>query len=256
MPPHSDASPRPERFADLRRVLALIAAWFLGRKNGGDEICPGPGDSTTSDERARAGRDFLRESGSFGISATGEVWTGGLLIVGMLAFGGLIAHDRGPTALDQLVIGHLPHVRGTTWTGLVHLSSPFVLVPAVLVSAAWSLRQGLRPAVVCVLAPLVAVLAAQVLKHVFNRLDSEVASYPSGTVAAVAAVAAVAVIAVDRRWRPFVALGGALLLVTICLTVVALRWHYPTDAIGGAALSVGVVMMGDGLTTMIPKVFH
>jgi len=29
------------------------------------------------------------------------------------------------------------------------------------------------------------------------------------------------------------------------MSVVALRWHYPTDALAGLAVGVGVVLMGD-----------
>ncbi len=191
--------------------------------------------------------------GSLAVPVAVELWTGGLLLVGMLVLGGLVAHESRPTIFDQMVQGRVPHLPHAVWTGVVHLGSPLVLVPVVLLCAIWALRQGVRLAAVCALSPIVAALLAQILKHVFDRLDTGVASYPSGTVATVAAVAAVAVIAVDRRWKPAVAVIGGLLVVAMCLTVVALRWHYPTDAGGGAALGVGVAMVADGLSALRPR---
>ena len=39
---------------------------------------------------------------------------------------------------------------------------------------------------------------------------------------------------------------GAFLLGLECIAVVALQWHYPTDALAGVAFGAGVVLLLDG----------
>ncbi len=40
---------------------------------------------------------------------------------------------------------------------------------------------------------------------------------------------------------------GTLATVAMAVAVTGLRWHYPTDALGGALLGVGIVLLVDGL---------
>lgn len=193
-------------------------------------------------------RRHLQSKGSFAVSVATELWVGGSLVLASLLFGAVVAHRSGPTSLDRKIMSLVSQVHGVSWTPLAHLSSPAALVPAVVLCAAWALRQGLRNAAVCGLAPVVGVLVAQGLKHMVGRLDAGVSSYPSGSVAAVAAVAAVAVVAVARPWKPVAAVVGGALAIVMSLTVVALRWHFPTDALGGGALAFGLTMLIDAAT--------
>jgi membrane-associated phospholipid phosphatase len=73
------------------------------------------------------------------------------------------------------------------------------------------------------------------------------ASYPSGTVAAVAALMTAAVLVTPALGRPLVAVAGTAVTAGVCAAVVVLRWHYPTDALGGVAVGVGAVLALDAL---------
>jgi membrane-associated phospholipid phosphatase len=81
--------------------------------------------------------------------------------------------------------------------------------------------------------------------------SSSALSYPSGTVTAVAALAAAAFLVAPRFAKPLVALAGGVAVVIVCAAVVVLRWHYPTDALGGACVGVGTVFAVDGLLMSI-----
>jgi len=51
-----------------------------------------------------------------------------------------------------------------------------------------------------------------------------------------------------RRWlRVPGVLGGAALVAWAGVAVIALRWHYPSDALAGGAFGVGVVLLLDGI---------
>lgn len=58
-------------------------------------------------------------------------------------------------------------------------------------------------------------------------------SWPSGHSTAIMAIALSAVIVAPRRWRPAVAATGALLALGVAFSVLALKWHFPSDVIGG-----------------------
>lgn len=92
----------------------------------------------------------------------------------------------------------------------------------------------------------------QVAKPLIGRqIDGVVGSYPSGTVTAVSALAAAAVLVTPRVFRAATAVVAAALVVGICAAVVVLRWHYPTDALGGACVGIGAVLFLDGLAHLL-----
>jgi membrane-associated phospholipid phosphatase len=47
--------------------------------------------------------------------------------------------------------------------------------------------------------------------------------------------------------RPLLAAMGMLAVVGVAAAVVVLRWHYPTDALGGMAVGAGAVLLVDAL---------
>ena len=61
-----------------------------------------------------------------------------------------------------------------------------------------------------------------------------------------AAVVTAWAVAVPRRFRPVVVVVGAVLVGLMVVAVIGLRWHYPTDALAGAVLGVGTVLLVDG----------
>ena len=105
-------------------------------------------------------------------------------------------------------------------------------------------------AIACASAPLVAVLIVQDLakplvgRHIGVTGGS---SYPSGTVAAVAALAMAFTLVMPRLLRPAMAVLGAVATVGVSAAVIVLRWHYPTDALGGIGVGMGSVLVVDGL---------
>ena len=70
-------------------------------------------------------------------------------------------------------------------------------------------------------------------------------------VAVVAALATAWVLAVPGWLRVAVAAAGSVVVVAMTVAVVALRWHYPSDALAGAAFGVGVVLAVDGVLQMV-----
>ena len=59
--------------------------------------------------------------------------------------------------------------------------------------------------------------------------------------------AAAAFLVVPWFARPLVAVTGGVVVVAVCAAVVVLRWHYPTDALGGVCVGAGAVFAVDGL---------
>ncbi len=96
----------------------------------------------------------------------------------------------------------------------------------------------------CAVSPLGAVfIVDQVAKPLIHRhIGAAVGSYPSGTVTVVAALAAGAVQVTPPMARAATVVLAAALVVGICAAVVGLRWHYPTNALGGACVGVGAVL--------------
>jgi len=84
-------------------------------------------------------------------------------------------------------------------------------------------------------------------KPLVGRRFEECALFPLGNVADVAAVATAWVLAVPRRGKPLAVLVGAVATAAMTVAVVGLRWHYPTDALVGAAFGVGMVLTVDGV---------
>jgi membrane-associated phospholipid phosphatase len=176
---------------------------------------------------------------------------GGLVLLGGAAVAGLaFVHRPWPNRLDVLGYRFFP-AADPRWAvdaaKLGSLTALVVGVAAVFVVGVW--RDAVR-AVACAVAPVAAVLIVQDLaKPLVGRHIglSGGSSYPSGTVAAVAALATAAVLVVPRLVRPLMAAVGLAAVVATSAAVIVLRWHYPTDALGGIAVGVGAVLATDAL---------
>jgi membrane-associated phospholipid phosphatase len=185
------------------------------------------------------------------VGITAEVTLGALLL-GLSALAGLVfVHRPWPNRLDVWGYQVLPLDSGSRLAhDLVTLGSLTALVVGVVaVFVLGVLRDWVR-ALACAAAPLVAVLVVQDLakplvgRHIGLTGGS---SYPSGTVAAVAALAVAFTLVMPRLLRPLVALAGAVVTVGVSAAVIVLRWHYPTDALGGIGVGMGSVLLVDGL---------
>jgi len=125
-----------------------------------------------------------------------------------------------------------------------------VLIGGIAFAIILSIWRDWPRAVACVVGPLTAVeITERVAKPLVGRhlvaLGGD--SYPSGTVAAAAALVTVITLAAPVVLRPLFGLGGLAVIGAVGVAVVGMRWHYPTDAMGGALVGVGSVLTLDAL---------
>jgi membrane-associated phospholipid phosphatase len=173
-------------------------------------------------------------------------------LLGLAAVAGLVFVRR-PWAnrLDVAGFRFLPADPSARWAHDFALigSLTVLLVGVALLLVVGAARDWVR-GVACAVAPLVAVLVVQeVAKPLVGRHVGAFggASYPSGTVTAVTALAMAAVLVAPRLLRVLTAVVGLVVVVGTCAAVVVLRWHYPTDALGGVWVGAGAVLLLDAL---------
>jgi membrane-associated phospholipid phosphatase len=155
-----------------------------------------------------------------------------------------------PNRVDALGYRLLPANYGSGWAhALTQIGSVSGVLIGVVVLMVVGLTQDWVRAMVCAVAPIGAVLVVdQVAKPLIGRhIGGAVGSYPSGTVTAVAALATGAVLVAPRVCKAATTVLSVLVVVGICAAVVVLRWHYPTDALGGACVGIGAVLFLDAL---------
>jgi membrane-associated phospholipid phosphatase len=176
----------------------------------------------------------------------------GALLLAMAALAGLaFVHRPWPNRLDIWGDRLLPADLSSRWAhDLVHLGSLSVLVAGVALVFFISVWRDWARAIACATAPVIAVLIVQeIAKPLVDRHSvlTGSLSYPSGTVAAVAALATALSMVIPAKARLPVALLGLAAIGGTGAAVIVLRWHYPTDALGGAAVGVGSVLVVDAL---------
>jgi membrane-associated phospholipid phosphatase len=176
----------------------------------------------------------------------------GAALLGVAAVAGLaFVHRPWPNRLDVFGYRLLPADLGSHWANdVVVLGSATALVVGVTAVFLVGLLRDWVRAVACAAAPIVAVLIVQDLaKPMVGRhlgIDGP-SSYPSGTLAAVSALATAATLVAPRFVRPVMAMVGTVAVAATGAAVIVLRWHYPTDALGGIAVGIGAVLTVDAL---------
>jgi membrane-associated phospholipid phosphatase len=173
-----------------------------------------------------------------------------VLVTGLL-FKGQTGPDGFDTAADSPVITFF-RVRDGFLGWLV---LPGSLIPAIAVSAAIAagclIARRPNGAVLAVTAvPAAAGLDDGLLKHLFHRTYLGVLSFPSGHTTSVAGMTATLAIlllvppqqARTRAVRVAVVATACLITIMVALGVIALRWHYFTDTVAGAAVGAGTVL--------------
>jgi len=178
-----------------------------------------------------------------------EAGAGTILLALSALAAAYIAGHQGPTPLDNWGFSVVPpSLHSRFLHGITGLGSlPALAIGSFLAGSLTSRRDGLR-AVACLGGPLLAAaLAEYVAKPLVGRQYLGVLCYPSGTVAVVSAVATAWVLAAPRRLRPMAGVASAMVVLLMADAVVGLRWHYPSDALAGAVLGVGPVLLVDGL---------
>jgi len=180
-----------------------------------------------------------------------ELLLGCFLLGGATLAGLVFVHRPWPNRVDAIGLRIFPAHLSSRWAAdLAHLGSmPVLAVGVAALCVIGVLSRDWARAVSCVVAPMGAVLAVQlVAKPLVGRHfeGSSGLSYPSGTVTAVAALATGVLLVAPRLAKPAVAALGGALVAAVCVAVVVLRWHYPTDALGGVCVGAGAVFALDG----------
>ena len=214
---------------------------------------PSYGGSTVLPPRTgletRASRRALRAATPIGTAA--ELAVGVLLLTGAATAGLLFVRRPWPNRLDAWGARLLPADLQAQWAhAFVALGSLTGLLVGVLVIFGIGMLGDRVRAVAGATAPVLAVLIVQdIAKPLVDRHNALLGglSYPSGTVAAVAALATAFTLVVPRRARFPIGLLGCLATVGTSAAVLVLRWHYATDALGGAAVGMGSVLVVDAL---------
>ena len=191
------------------------------------------------------------------LGPSGRAWASGVLagcaiLVGLLGvlFAGQTRADGFDGAVDASFIAFFAGHRDL----LPWLAKPGTPMPAIVISAviaAGCLIAGrLNGAVLALTAvPAADGLTDGLLKPVFHRTYLGGIVFPSGhTTAAVALAATLAVLLLVPPQRSSTRVARVLLVAIFCVTaalvataVIALRWHYLTDTVAGAAVGVGAV---------------
>jgi membrane-associated phospholipid phosphatase len=166
------------------------------------------------------------------------------------ALGALFYHGSRPDALDKAVFRLVwPHRSGLTPLANVGDTVPIALLTAVLCYCCLAMRRY-RGALMVAFAVPVAAAATELLKHVIHRIYINFLSFPSGhTTATFAVITCVVVLLINppaskapASMRIVLAATSAGAGVAVALGLVAARFHYFTDTIGGAAVGIGVVL--------------
>jgi membrane-associated phospholipid phosphatase len=191
-----------------------------------------------------------------GPGAASRGWTAielalGVAFLGAAALAGLLLAERpGPNRVDAAGYFYVPSDPNSHLANeLVKIGSLPALVIGVVVIFMLAIFRDWVRAFACAAAPLVAVeVVERVAKPMVGReIGAGSFTYPSGTVAVVAALAAALFLVAPRLFRPLVAVAGSLAIVAVGLAVLVLRWHYPTDVIGGVWVGSGAVFFIDAL---------
>jgi membrane-associated phospholipid phosphatase len=175
----------------------------------------------------------------------------GSVLLGAAALAGLLLARRpGPNRVDAAGYFYVPSdPRSQLANEIVKIGSLPVLVAGVVVIFLVAITRDWVRALACSAAPVIAV---EVVEHIAKpmvgrEIGAGFFTYPSGTVAVVAALAAGVFLVTPRLLRPLTAVIGTFVVIGVGWAVLVLRWHYPTDVIGGVWVGAGAVFFIDAI---------
>jgi membrane-associated phospholipid phosphatase len=182
-------------------------------------------------------------------SALSALAVAGLLLVALAAVWVLSSQVGAIRLKDAVVLYHFTTLDTATLHAplkfLLHLLDPALFVLWGIALVAFALagdrpRKALAVAGVLTLAPFTAEQLKPLLAHQHddvNFVTVNPASWPSGHSTAAMALALCAVLVSGPRLRPFVAVVGGLYVAAVCVGLLVLDWHMPSDVIGGVLVA-------------------
>jgi membrane-associated phospholipid phosphatase len=175
------------------------------------------------------------------------VCSAGLLLVALLAYGAGTVQRLDARILDRLIATPGSHAESLAAAIVPAGDVPVLLLALVLACGIGLARGRPRQAAAALVVIAGANLLTQALKVLLSshpRLQVILGAeqfqwdgFPSGHVTAVASVAIAFAFVVPRRLLPVVAIVGAGLVTAMAWAVLALNWHYPTDAVGAVLVA-------------------
>jgi membrane-associated phospholipid phosphatase len=147
--------------------------------------------------------------------------------------------------------------------GLVRLGDPLAVtaMAAILVATCLAAQRWRAAVLVVVAVPTASAITELVLKPLVHRIIGDGLSFPSGHVTGAFALAVTyAVLLVNpprprlaARLRVLLGLGGIVAASAVAVATVAVRAHYTTDTVGGAAVATSVVLLTALVLDRIPE---
>jgi membrane-associated phospholipid phosphatase len=129
--------------------------------------------------------------------------------------------------------------RHTPLRRLLFFTDPWLLTIALLFGVLVALYLGRRRlAVALVVAPLVGIALAQLLKRCFGRLAESSLAYPSGHTTAVVVVIGMLVLLAGAAWW---VVSVAAVVIMLAMIGQGVTYHYFTDTVGALLLGSAVV---------------
>jgi len=177
-----------------------------------------------------------------------------LIAIGAIAAAGRSSGSGPDDAVDSWILAHVSSHSAVPWR-VADIGGGIVTaaVTAALVIACLAARRvnGALLALVSVL--LATVLTERVLKPLVGETigSPPALSYPSGHTTEVVTLAAVVAVLLlnpprgrpGRGARVAVVVAAALIACAVAVSLIAIRWHYFTDTVAGAAVGIAVVLL-------------
>ncbi|HEY7947771.1 MAG TPA: phosphatase PAP2 family protein [Acidimicrobiales bacterium] len=188
-------------------------------------------------------------------AAPGASLLAACLVLGTVVLGGVVlGFEPAQNAVDSWgfsvfpAVAHSAFLRAVTDLGLAPVTAGISLVAAATI---W--RRDRRRTFACLAGPGLAVGLAELCKIVVGRKFQNALCWPSGTAAVVGAVVVAVVLCTRGKGRAAAVVIGSAVVILEVIALVAFRWHYLSDALGGVFLGVGSVLLVDALVHRIRR---
>jgi membrane-associated phospholipid phosphatase len=174
-------------------------------------------------------------------------------VAGVVALMLVAYYDAGAQRLDATALYGFTTLdtgllHGAVW-GFVRVGGVFPLALGLVglyyLAGRWDRRREAVAATVVVMAANVTTevlkmaLAHPRIQPILSPHQVDAASFPSGHATSAMSMAVAALLVVPPRWRTLTATAGAALVFGVTFSVLVLRWHFPSDVLGGLLVATG-----------------